>query len=104
MELGEFLHDCCVPAIGKLSKASFESVLFFVLGIADELSVSSMQHDIMAYMCHHEFVLDGQVNCYIVSILVGIGGVLKVFRDCCKEVIFSEMGRGIAFSLGVTRS
>ena len=81
VELREFFSDSGIPARAKLTKARFQTVLFF--GRLTKLSkvdaIGRMDHNKMTNVSHAFFILDRQINVRAPGGMIRVLGRLMMF-------------------------
>jgi hypothetical protein len=62
VKLMKFLHESIITTFGRFTKSHFETILLFVVWIAEANGICRMKQDLMANLCNGMFIHDSKVN------------------------------------------
>ncbi len=72
MELTEFFHESIITTFSNFVYAGSETILLFVVGIANKCRLSAMEHDLVAGMSYGILISKGKINGVAPSINIRI--------------------------------
>jgi hypothetical protein len=104
MELTEFFHKSIITTYSIFFKSSFETILLFVVEIANRCTLSAVEHDIVADTSYGILIRKCKVNCFATSINISIGSLSIVSHGGSEEMIVTEILRRVLLASGVALS
>jgi hypothetical protein len=96
----EFFHKGIITTFRNFFNDNFETILLFVVGIANKCRLSAVEHDLVADTSYGILIFEGKVNGVVASINIGIGS-LNIISHSSEEMIVTEILRRDLLASGV---
>jgi hypothetical protein len=96
----EVFHKGIITTFSKFLKTGFETILLFVVGIANKCRLSAVEHDVVADTSYGILIRKGKVNGVTASINIGIGSS-NIVSHSSEEMIVTVIFRRVSLASGV---